>query len=182
MDKMLALALKIQGNFKGMYLAGGTAIMLKYDHRKSYDLDFFSFKPFSFRHTSYKIRKIFPIEREEEFTDNIDFFIEGIKVSFVFFPFRNISATQKLKKLNMADDYDLFLNKIYAAGKRIDPKDPFDAAFLYKKHLWDKNEIKRDFLAKFEGQSYEIFLGALLNFEDYGDLEKWVRETLSGLI
>ena len=85
MEKMFEMALDIQKNFKSFYLAGGTAIMFKYNHRISNDLDFFSCKPFSFRRVSCKIRKLFSIEREEEFTDNIDFFIRGIKVSFVFF-------------------------------------------------------------------------------------------------
>ena len=30
------------GIIDGFYLAGGTAIFLKYNHRKSYDLDFFT--------------------------------------------------------------------------------------------------------------------------------------------
>ncbi len=182
MKKMFEMALAIQKNFKSFYLAGGTAIMFKYNHRISNDLGFFSCKPFSFRRISYKTRKLFAIEKEEEFTDNIDFFIKGIKVSFVFFPFLNASKTEELKGLSVAGDYDLFLNKIYVSGKRIDIKDPFDAAFLYEKHEWDKKMIKQDFEKKFPGQSYEIFLGALLNFEDYGELQEQVKKTLKSLL
>jgi len=36
------------------------------------------------------VRKIFSIKKEERGDDNIDFFIENIKLSFVFFPFKNI--------------------------------------------------------------------------------------------
>jgi hypothetical protein len=182
MQKMFNLALKVQGNLKNFYLAGGTTIMFRYKHRISNDLDFFSDKPFSFRRLSYKMRKLFEIEKEEEFTDNIDFFISGIRVSFVFFPFYNIVKTEDLKGLKVAGDYDLFLNKIYAAGKRVDAKDPFDAAFLYKKYNWDRAQIKKDFEKKFPGQSYELFIGALLNFEDYGKLQEWIKTTLSSLI
>jgi len=131
---------------------------------------------------SYKIRKLFEIENEEEFTDNIDFFFNGIKVSFVFFPFRNVGKNEYFQNLLVASDYDLFLNKVYVAGKRIDEKDPFDAAFLYRKYGWDRKQIKEDFEIKFPGQSYEIFLGALLNFEDYGKLPGWVKKSLETLL
>jgi hypothetical protein len=90
-EKMKILSRKVQRHFKNFYLARGTALTLKHGHRVSEDLDFLSEKPFSFTKLACKIRKIFNPEREEEFEDNIDFIIKGIKVSFVFFPFKNIN-------------------------------------------------------------------------------------------
>jgi hypothetical protein len=81
-----------------------------------------------------------------------------------------------------ASDYDLFLNKIYVAGRRVDPKDPFDAAFLYKMYKWELAKVKNDFENKFPDQSFEIYLGAILNFEDYPGLPKWVKTSLMELI
>lgn len=182
MQKMFDLSLEVQGYFKNFYLAGGTAIMFKYNHRISNGLDFFSYKPFSFRRLSYKIRKLFDVENEEEFIDNIDLFISGIRVSFVFFPFTNIYKPEDLNGLTVAGDYDLFLNKVYVSDKRVDVKDPFDAAFLYRKYRWDRSQIKKDFEKKFLGQSYELFLGALLNFKDYGNLQNWIKTTLNALL
>ncbi len=40
MEKLLNLAKEVGKNFKNFYLAGGTAIALKYRHRVSEDLDF----------------------------------------------------------------------------------------------------------------------------------------------
>ncbi|MDF2954154.1 MAG: hypothetical protein OD816_001399 [Thermodesulfobacterium sp.] len=182
MEKLLKLAQEVQKNFKNFYLAGGTAIMFKFNHRLSVDLDFFSFKSFSFNRISAKVRRLFVIQKEERGEDNIDFYINDIRVSFVFFPFKNIKKTEKIYDIRIASDYDLFLNKIYSAGRRIDPKDPFDAAFLYKTYHWDKRKIKKDFERKFPGQSYELFLGALLKFEDYPELPKWVKEELMKLL
>ena len=59
MKKLIELALSIQKYFKKFYLAGGTAIMIKYNHRKSMDLDFFSHSFFSFNYLSTKMRKIY---------------------------------------------------------------------------------------------------------------------------
>jgi len=41
MERLFELALKVQKIFIDFYLAGGTAIMFKHNHRKSIDLDFF---------------------------------------------------------------------------------------------------------------------------------------------
>lgn len=182
MEKLLELAKKIQSLFTDFYLAGGTAIMFKYAHRESFDLDFFRQKPFSFNKLSYKMRKHFEPQAEEKFSDNIDFYIENIRVSFVFFPFKNILPLERFKGVKKASDYDIFLNKIYSAGRRVDPKDPFDAAFLYKIYQWDRAKVEADFKLKFPEQSYKIYLGALLSFEDYGEIPQWVKETLLKLL
>ncbi len=90
-SKIFKTAIEIQGLFKRFYFAGGTAIMFKYDHRKSIDLDFFNFNEFSYNRISKKIREHYKVEGEQRFPDNIDFYIKDIRVSFVFFPFKNIS-------------------------------------------------------------------------------------------
>ncbi len=179
---LLSLAVEVQKHFNSFYLAGGTALMLKHKHRISVDLYFFNQKPFSYTRLSAKLRKFFQVESEERLEDNIDFFIKGKKVSFVFYPFNNIEPLENLNEIKIASDYDIFLNKIYVAGRRIDPKDPFDAAFLYKMHKWKLPKIKKDFEKKFPNQSFEIYLGALLHFEDYPKLPNWIKSTLMGLI
>ncbi len=158
--------------------------MLKYNHRISYDLDFFNFKEFSYNRLAKKVIPLYQnqIDKWERKEDNIDFFINGIKVSFVFFPFKNLEKIETIHQIKVAGDFDLFLNKLYVAGRRIDPKDPFDAAYLYNQHHWDNNYIIQGFEKKFKGQSYKIYLGALLSFEDYGELPAWIKETLMKLI
>ncbi len=171
-EKMKRLAKDIQRNFKNFYLAGGTAIMLKHKHRISEDMDFFSFRAFSFLRLAVKVRKIFKVEKEERFEDNIDFIIEGLKISFVFFPFQNIRPLENFEGIKIASDYDIFLNKIYSAGRRIESKDVIDFAFLYNKYRWNRNSVKKDFERKFPNQSFEIYLGAILSIEDYPDLDE----------
>lgn len=34
---------------------------------------------------------------------------------------------------------------------------------------WDKAKIEKEFTLKFPNQYYKLYLGALLNFEDYGE-------------
>lgn len=52
LQKLIVLAQKIQPLFSSFYLAEGTNLMIKYQHRLSTDLDFFSEKNFSFYHFS----------------------------------------------------------------------------------------------------------------------------------
>ena len=123
-ENLLKLAQEIQPHFPSYYLANGTAIMLRHYHGVCIALDFFSYRSFSFRRLANRVNKLFPVENETHLEDNIDFIMWGSKVSFVFFPFHNILPIEKFQGVNFAADYDLFLNKIYAAGRRIDPKDP----------------------------------------------------------
>jgi len=177
-ESLARFAREVQSRFSGFYLGGGTAIMLKYQHRISTDLDFFSEKEFSFQRLINKLRKFYSIERFNILADNMDVFISGIKVSFIFFPFQNLEKLQKVHGILMASDYDLFLNKVYAGGRRIVWKDPFDAAFLWNTHRWSAERVRVDFGRKFPGQSYEIFLGALLDFEAYPSLSDSTKEIL----
>ncbi len=171
-EKMKRLAKEIQKNFKNFYLAGGTAVMLRHKHRISEDMDFFSFRAFSFLRLAVKMRKIFKVEKEERFEDNIDFIIEGLRISFVFFPFQNIRPLENFEGIKIASDYDIFLNKIYSAGRRIESKDVIDFAFLYRKYQWGIDSVKKDFEQKFPHQSFEIYLGAILSIKDYPDLDE----------
>jgi hypothetical protein len=171
-NRMKTLAREVGESFGQFYLAGGTAIMFKYRHRLSTDLTFFKYREFSKRKLLVKINKIFPVEHIEEGADDVNFVINGIKISFAYFPFKNIKRTETLDGIRVASDYDLLLNKIYVAGRRIDPKDPYDFAFLYYngKVPKDWNTIKSDFERKFPSQSFELYMGALLNLEDYPGL------------
>ena len=180
-EEMKRIAKDVQKNFRMFYLAGGTVLMFKYNHRISEDLDFLSEKEFSFLKLSSKLKKILKVEKEEKFTDNIDFFIEGIKTSFIFFPFKNIKPLEDYYGIKIASDYDIFLNKIYSAGRRIETKDVIDFAFLYERHKWGREKVKKDFEVKFQGQSFEIYLGAVLSIEDYPDLDGKSIEILEDL-
>ncbi|MBN4065892.1 nucleotidyl transferase AbiEii/AbiGii toxin family protein [Candidatus Amoebophilus asiaticus] len=182
--QLFNLALAVQQSFDDIYLGGGTAIMLKHHHRLSVDIDFFCPKQYHPEELTATLEKSFTIEQRNIFPANVDFLIEQIRVSFVYFPSVNIKPLEQLEELRIASDYDLFLNKILVAGKRIDIKDIFDAAFLYRKYQWDNHIIKKDFEKKFIYENYEFCIGALLSFNEYaktGKVGKWISETLISL-
>ncbi len=109
--KNLTLAGKISKNFSDFYLAGGTALMLKHKHIISEELDFLKKKSFPFLRLSKKVRKLFKVEKEEIFTDNIDLWIKGVKVSFFFFPFKNIEPLENfIGEILNIEDYPIDKN------------------------------------------------------------------------
>jgi len=180
--RLLALGREIQTIARGLYLAGGTAIMIKYEHRISTDLDFFTEGGGLALVESRMRRRLGPeIERIVHFPggDNVDLFIRGIKTSFVRFPFPNVAPTEMWDGVRLASDRDLLLNKIYVAGRRLEAKDPADIACLLDRHRdWSREMIGSDFRSKFKDEKFEIYLSAVMAFEDYPPLDKAARSVL----
>jgi predicted nucleotidyltransferase component of viral defense system len=180
--RLVSMAAEIQSMFPDLYLAGGTAIMLKYGHRISYDLDFFSEKSDLSTLLAPMIEKYEPeIERIVRFSggDNVDVFVRGTKVSFVRFPFRNVEPTESHSGIRMASDMDLLLNKIYVAGRRVESKDPADIACLLQRHPeWRKIAVGNDFHRKFKDEKFEIYFASVLAFEDFPGLDDETKKTL----
>jgi len=60
LNRMKSLAREIGESFKSFYLAGGTAIMFKYQHRMSTNLTFFRYREFSKKRMIRQVMKMFP--------------------------------------------------------------------------------------------------------------------------
>ncbi len=177
--KLFKLAKEIEDILpKHFYLAGGTAIMFKYDHRNSIDLDFFT-ETFSFEYYIKKFKQHFKYRLKEihidRSSDNIDFIIDGVKVSLVKFYFKNINNTQKINKLKIASDEDLLLNKLYVITRRAEAKDIFDIYFLLKEKNYSINQIKNLFEKKFN-ISFDESIKYLIRFKDYKINKKYSKK------
>jgi len=180
--QLVSLAQEIQAVFPAFYLAGGTAIMIKYEHRISYDLDLFAERT-KLSTIEFRMRKRYEseIERIVRFPDgdNIDFFLQGTKLSFVGFPFPNVEPTETRDGVRMASDRDLLLNKVYVAGGRVEAKDPVDIACLLLHHPdWPLDAVRTDFRTKFKDEKFEIYLAAAMAFDDYSGLDEATRSVL----
>ncbi len=180
--KLLTLASHVQPYLRGFYLAGGTAIMFRHKHRVSTDLDFFSYSWFNRERRLAMLRRHFSIEDVIFGEDNVDVFIEGIKVSLVYFPYKNIERVKEWEGIRMASDYDIFLNKLYAVTRRTETKDVIDVAFLYKTYRWNVEDVARDFENKFPGHRFALALGAVANFDDYPDLPEWAKKEVLKMV
>lgn len=108
-QRLAALAQHLQPHLRGFYLAGDTAIMFRHHHRLSTDLDFFSYRWFIRERRLTMLRQHFHIERVHQGEDNLDIFIEGVKVSLVYFPCRNIEPVKQWQGVRIASDNQLSL-------------------------------------------------------------------------
>lgn len=102
-----------------------------------------------------KMEKLYELAKKIQ-----SFFKDFYRVSFLFFSFKNFLPLEKFEGIKKAIDYDIFLNKIY----------------LYRIYTWNKDKVKRNFSLKFPNQYYKLYVGALLSFEDYGDLPAWIKK------
>ncbi|MFA5382819.1 MAG: nucleotidyl transferase AbiEii/AbiGii toxin family protein [Candidatus Micrarchaeia archaeon] len=160
------------------YLAGGTSIMFKYNHRKSVDLDFFN-EDFSFDYYVRKFKNYFKNRIKtihiDKTSDNIDFVIDNVKISLVKFYFKNLMKKQKIKSIILASDEDLLLNKLYVITRRAEHKDLFDIYYLLKKHNYKINNIEELFKKKF-GIPFDETLKYLIRFKDFNLSKKYSKK------
>ncbi|WP_022852621.1 nucleotidyl transferase AbiEii/AbiGii toxin family protein [Thermodesulfatator atlanticus] len=168
------------GLTEGFYLTGGTALALKYGHRFSEDLDFFSFPESS--------GKNFPLQRFSSFTfknknfeiielekETVHLRIENILVSFFSYPYPLLEKPDKLDlssgEILIASDKDIVASKAIAIAQRGSKKDFFDLYFLMRKYNWNLRDILNLCRQKFNLKQENIaFL--LKGFSYFYDAEK----------
>ncbi|MGA1846354.1 nucleotidyl transferase AbiEii/AbiGii toxin family protein [Deferribacter abyssi] len=164
--KKVLLKLIKEEYMSNFVLVGGSALALHIQHRKSEDLDFFTFQKDRFE--IKKIRKI--VERFEGKVINIsgeqvDVLIDGVKVTFFdakwFF-----LRPKKIQNFNLATLSQLAImktNVLFLAKYR----DYYDLYFLVKKFgVRSIFEMSKDVI---EGINFKLFAAALLYIDDIDD-------------
>lgn len=174
---------------KAFYLAGGTGLALQIRHRRSLDLDFFQKgekEEVSFRKISNMIKQSFgekDAKLEMRQTDQAAWEIQGVKVTFLAYPFPLVDPlvdgsflSPGLKGIFLAAPREVALMKAYAIGRRATFRDYVDLYFLLKKGLVTLEEIIRLAPEKFAigGErvfSVRLFLEQLVYTRDVEDKE-----------
>lgn len=145
-------------------LVGGTALALKYGHRKSLDIDLFSPTDFNNEHIAAIIEKDFPTFTYQRLNNPIGVFgfINNIKVDFVkyhYYPV--IDKTSIIDGIRITGDKDIIAMKII---RRAVKKDFWDLAELLQ-HYSLRNCI--DFYnLKFKNQLLHISIPKAITYFD----------------
>jgi len=144
-----------------LFLGGGTALMLKYKHRLSYDLDFFVFKEIDLGEVLRELAFSLPY--------NFDFAIE---FPILIVSNRRFSTKIEIHKRNNVkllgyeeifgikkmSDLDILLEKIYFI-ERNKEADIFDIKFLLDKLRISEEEIVKKLVEKFSiSKEYATYL------------------------
>jgi hypothetical protein len=147
------------------YLAGGTALALQLNHRKSFDIDLFSYKEFNtIPLTEYIIKQKGMITYSEQGTIHCS--IKKIKVSFLHYPYLLLNPLIKLHNVKIASLQDIACMKAVAISQRAEKKDFFDVYQILQNHT--PVEFKNMFLKKYQKSHINCYhiLRSLFYFDD----------------
>jgi len=129
---------------KNFGLVGGTAIALYLGHRKSIDFDLFSLKEFDhlkIRKEILKFKKPFKVIVNEK--EQYSIFINGVKITFLHYPFKIKFSRNFENIINLPDLLTLSAMKAYTLGRRAKWKDYVDLYFIIKHYRGIKKVIKK---------------------------------------
>jgi len=153
---------------KQFYLVGGTAIALQIGHRRSIDFDLFSDKPLDtlniirrIKREGYRIDATF-----EENPEELTMVINGVKITYLEYPFNIIPSVGLDDTIKMPDLKTLAAMKAYSLGRRSKWKDYVDLYFIFKSYL-NLEEVSQKAREIFGGGFNErLFREQLCYFED----------------
>ncbi len=149
-------------------LVGGSALTLHLCHRKSEDLDFFTYADnFDKQEILEFIKKFENKEIINQTNEQMDLLLDGIKVTF-FNANWSFLKPKKIGRFNLASIESLTAMKVNVLFLRAKYRDYYDLYFLAK----EKMSIKEIFnISKpiVEGITYKLFVVALLYIDDIED-------------
>jgi len=156
---------------KGFYLAGGTALYLKYHHRISEDFDLFTYPDvdFSIVQLQKKIEGIpAKIEHLLSDEDTLIVLINDIRFSFFSYKYPLLKPTIKIADIpiDIASDEDIACMKVVAIAQRGSKKDFYDLWFLMKRHNWSLKHVVELAKTKYPALSIGVILKSIIYFQD----------------
>ena len=149
-------------------LVGGTALALRYGHRKSVDLNLFSPSEFDMDTITAALERTFPTTYQHISNNEIGIFgyIENVKIDLVKYHFHPIIAPIIVEDgIRFLSDKDIMAMKINAILRRGVKKDFWDIAELLKHYSLE--EMINNYTKKYPNQMLLISIPrALIYFED----------------
>ena len=156
------------------FLVGGTNLALRFNHRKSIDLDIFSDKPYSFESAEY-LKNILKNKFGDRFKTTqisevgVFGFIDQIKTDFVFSPYRMLKPIIKSGNVRLADLEDIAAMKVNAVSGRGTRKDFYDIFELL--HHFSFVELIGFFQKKFKPDNISHHIRSMNYFKDAENVE-----------
>ncbi len=154
------------GFLKNYVLVGGSALALHLCHRKSEDLDFFTYSD------SFDKKEIFDFlnrfkdkEIINQNSEQIDVLLNGVKVTF-FNAKWNFLKPDKIEQFNLASKKSIAAMKVNTLFLRAKYRDYYDLYCLIKNGGLGLMEIYENSVSIVEGINFKLFAAALLYIDD----------------
>jgi hypothetical protein len=169
--------------FSSFYLAGGTAFALQIGHRVSVDFDFFSGVAID-RNLLQLVRWVFPAATIMALVNNKDelsVLINGVKVTFLRYPFPALEPFVAYEGLRLLSVRDIAATKAYTIGRRGSYKDYVGLYFIMAENHATLADIIENAEYKF-GMEFNsrLFLEQLVFLGDIEDMEiKFLKPSVS---
>lgn len=163
----LALLKKLVGleELSSFALGGGTNLALRYGHRLSADLDFFTNTEFDKSQLFQVITKTFPLaELLFEQNQTMLFVINDVRVDFVLYPFPWVLPFEKTGGTRLISVKDIIPMKLQAVSNRNSKKDYWDIAVLLGHY--QLAEMIQVFGEKFPQVDEGYIIHSLTDFEE----------------
>lgn len=152
-------------------LVGGTALSLKYGHRKSIDIDLFSQTPFENQELKNLLSNTFDnfVSTSSNAAPGVFAYFDEIKVDFVkYHHFKNIRPLEIVDGIRFVSSEDIAAMKIFAILQRAKKKDFWDLSLLLD--MYGVQKIADYYFEKFpKNQTLITVPQALLYFEGAED-------------
>ncbi|MGC8617079.1 MAG: nucleotidyl transferase AbiEii/AbiGii toxin family protein [Desulfurella sp.] len=167
-DTQMVLQELIKHSFLSKYvLVGGSALSLHLCHRKSEDLDFFTYEN---NFNTDEILGLFKYFQKKEILNRtnelIDVLLDGVKVTF-FNAHWDFLRPAKISNFNLATQEQIAIMKTNVLFLRAKYRDYYDLYFLIKKFGIQKvYEMSKGVV---EGINFKVFASALLYIDDIED-------------
>ncbi|MCL5675780.1 MAG: nucleotidyl transferase AbiEii/AbiGii toxin family protein [Patescibacteria group bacterium] len=157
---------------KDGFLAGGTALALQLDHRKSFDFDIFLPKQISSQFYR-RVLRVFGQETRVRIKTGDLLLIqtsEGIDVHFVYYWYKDLFPRVKTSSIDLSTMADIAANKALTIGQRGQWRDYVDVFFLLKKGVFNFEKIMEMARKKYKSEfNPRLFLEQLAYFGDIAD-------------
>ena len=153
---------------KNYVLVGGSALSLHLCHRKSEDLDFFTYgDAFSKQEILNYIKNFNQQEIINQSNEQIDMLFNGVKVTFFNARWSFLKSHTK-ENFNLASLEQIAAMKVNVLFLRAKYRDYYDLYFLAKEAM-SLREIFKSSEKIVEGVTYKLFITALLYVDDIED-------------
>jgi hypothetical protein len=136
------------------YLAGGTALALYLGHRYSYDLDFFTSRPFRNDTLRWEAETLGAFEVFTDSPGTLEGRIGETRVTFLEYRYPMIQPLSDFGRAKLASIRDIAAMKLSALSSRGSRKDFVDLFFI--KDFMDWPGILDDFKGKFANSGYGL--------------------------
>lgn len=149
-------------------LVGGTALSLKYGHRKSIDIDLFSVEALAIDKIINALTQEFKSDffyEKQSAKFGLFSYIQNVKVDIIHYPHSLLKPIEIIDNIKLYSELDIAAMKINAVLGRGVKKDFFDLVELLKH--FDMEEIIDAYQKKYPNQHYLISIpNALVYFDD----------------